>query len=90
MAQSQGPHQGRLTDELIKNFGEREVSKVFEKEIEFYRTIEQLKEGFIKKHGFSFKNVLSQIDREKSGRVSAGKYIFNLIQTDLICPSLRC
>ena len=73
MANSHGPYQARLTDELIKNFGEREVSKMLEKEIEFYRTIEQLKEDFIKKHGYSFKNVIAMVDREKTGRIQSRK-----------------
>lgn len=73
MANSHGPYQARLTDELIKNFGEREVSKMLEKEIEFYRTIEQLKEDFIKKHGYSFKNVIAMVDREKTGRIESRK-----------------
>ena len=46
---------------------------MLEKEIEFYRTIEQLKEDFIKKHGYSFKNVIAMVDREKTGRIESRK-----------------
>ena len=40
-----------------------------EKELEFYRTVEQLKENFINKYGFAFKNVISQIDKHNKGTI---------------------
>ena len=39
----------------------------------FYRTIEKLKEDYIKKHGFIFKNVVTVIDREKKGKIDMTK-----------------
>ena len=54
-------------EEVIKSYGEREFAKMYEKELEFYRTVEQLKENFINKYGFSFKNVISQIDQHNKG-----------------------
>lgn len=43
------------------------------KEVEAYRTVEKLKEDFIKKYGFSFKNIISAIDRQKKGRIDMVK-----------------
>ena len=45
------------------------MAKLFEKEIEYYRSIEQLKEEFVKQFGFQFNTVISQIDREHRGNV---------------------
>lgn len=46
------------------------MATIIEKEIEFYRTIEQLKEEFIKNHGYNFKSVIISIDKEKKGNIS--------------------
>ena len=56
-------------EEIIKSYGEREFAKMYEKELEFYRTVEQLKENFINKYGFAFKNVISQIDKHNKGTI---------------------
>lgn len=56
-------------DELLRNNSEREVAKIFEKEIEYYRAIEQLREEFVRLYGFQFNTVITQIDREGRGSV---------------------
>lgn len=56
-------------DELLRNNSEREVAKIFEKEIEYYRAIEQLREEFVRLYGFQFNAVITQIDREGRGSV---------------------
>ena len=56
-------------EEVIKSYGEREFAKMYEKELQFYRTVEQLKENFINKYGFAFKNVISQIDKHNKGEI---------------------
>ena len=57
-------------DELLKNNSERELDKLWEKEIEYYRSIEQLREGFVRTYGFQFHKVVSLIDRDNIKIVS--------------------
>lgn len=56
-------------DELLRNNGEREFAKLLEKEIEYYRAIEQLREGFVKTYGFQFNKVISLIDRNNTKQI---------------------
>jgi hypothetical protein len=57
-------------DELLRNNSERELAKLWEKEIEYYRSIEQLREQFVKTYGFQFQKVLALIDRDNTKTVS--------------------
>ena len=57
-------------DELLRNNSERELAKLWEKEIEYYRSIEQLREEFVRAYGFQFQKVVSLIDKGNSRSVS--------------------
>jgi hypothetical protein len=46
------------------------LAKLWEKEIEYYRSIEQLREGFVKTYGFQFHKVVALIDRDNTKAVS--------------------
>ena len=46
------------------------MAKLWEKEIEYYRSIEQLREQFVKTYGFQFQKVLTLIDRDNTKTVS--------------------
>jgi hypothetical protein len=48
-------------DLLVKNYTERETAKIFEKEIEFYRSLETLKEDFVRNYGYSFQGLYEMI-----------------------------
>lgn len=48
-------------DLLVKNYTEREIAKILEKEIEFYRSIETLKEDFVLNYGYSFQGIYEAI-----------------------------
>lgn len=62
-------------DELLKNNSERQIAKIFEKEIEYYRAIEQLREEFVKIYGFQFNSVITHIDREGKGTIYIDKMV---------------
>lgn len=49
-------------DELLRNSSEREVAQMIEKEIGYYRQIEQLREGFVKQYGMQFNAVISRME----------------------------
>jgi hypothetical protein len=48
-------------DLLVKNYTERETAKLFEKEIEFYRSLETLKDDFVRNYGYSFQDLYEAI-----------------------------
>lgn len=65
-------NKGGITgDLLVKNFTERETAKIFEKEIEFYRSLETLKEDFVRSYGYSFQDLYESI-AGKSGIIDEG------------------
>lgn len=62
-------------DQLLRNNSERELAHLLEKELEYYRSIEQLREQFVQAFGFQFGGVTAMIDREKRGVVNAAAMI---------------
>jgi hypothetical protein len=54
----------------LRNNSERELAKLWEKEIEYYRSIEQLREEFVRAYGFQFHKVVALIDRDGSKTIS--------------------
>lgn len=85
-------------DELLKNNSEREIAKIFEKEIEYYRAIEQLREEFVRVYGFQFNAVITHIDREAKGTISIDKLVkfiqqngvdFSREEFEAICRKVR-
>ncbi len=76
----------------------REIAKIFEKEIEYYRAIEQLREEFVRVYGFQFNAVITHIDREAKGIISIDKLVkfiqqngvdFSREEFEAICRKVR-
>lgn len=62
-------------DELLRNTGEREVALLLEKEIGYYRQIEQLREGFVKQYGMQFNTVIKRMEGQERGVVSLNSLV---------------